>query len=210
LNNKALYIDLLHSNSTSHTQNAAECISLSFLSYYSEFSLLLCSECHTALFSDTFSSHVKSHFKQHAEKEKQQELLSQILSFSLYTASETFALIQQSSMILFAFSELDIHKNAFSCNLCHLVLLNKENMKRHCSKNHASDFKHTVTSSILVQSLRKNRFFFQVQARSISTVSNIASDVQNIDSKHKTKWFCMQNQSEQLFIGSRRPEQSLA
>jgi RecQ family ATP-dependent DNA helicase len=28
--------------------------------------------------------------------------------------------------------------------------------------------------------------------------------------KHKTKWFCMQNQSEQLFIGSRRPEQSLA
>jgi len=134
------------------------------------------------LFSDTFSSHVKSHFKQHAEKEKQQELLLQISSFSLYTASETFTLIQQSSMTLFAFSELDIHKNAFSCNLCHLVLLNKENMKRHCSKNHASDFKHTVTSSILVQSLRKNRFFFQVQARLISTVSNIASDVQNIDS----------------------------
>jgi hypothetical protein len=52
--NKALYINLLYSNSTLHTQNAAECISLSFLSYYSKFSLLLCSECHIALFSDTF------------------------------------------------------------------------------------------------------------------------------------------------------------
>ena len=122
----------MNSNSTSHTQNAAECISLSFLSYYSEFSLLLCSECRIALFPDTFSSHVRFHYKHDAEKEKQQELLSQISSFSLYTVSETFAFIQQSSMILFAFSELDIHKNAFSCNLCHLVLLNKENMKRHC------------------------------------------------------------------------------
>ncbi len=94
----------MNSNLTSHTQNAAECISLSFLSYYSEFSLLLCSECRIALFSDTFSSHIKFHYKQHAEKEKQQELFSQISFFSLYTASETFVKIQQSSMILFAFS----------------------------------------------------------------------------------------------------------
>jgi len=148
-NNKALYINLLNSNSTSHIQNAAECISLSFLSYYSRFSLLLCSEYRITLFSDTFSSHVRFHYKQHAEKEKQQELLSQISFFSLHTASEVFALIQQSSMTLFAFSELDIHKNAFSCNLCHQILLNKENMKRHCLKNHASDFKHTITSFIL-------------------------------------------------------------
>jgi len=152
----------LNSNSTLHTQNAVECISLSFLSYYFKFSLLLCFECHTALFSDTFSFHIKSHYKQHAEKEKQQELLSQILSFSLYTVSKTFSFIQQSSMILFAFSELNIHKNAFSCNLCHLVLLNKENMKKHCSKNHVSDFKYIVTSSVLAQFLCKNRFFFQV------------------------------------------------
>jgi len=59
-------------------------------------------------------------------------------------------------MILFVFSELDIYKNAFSCNLCYLVLLNKENIKKHCSKNHASDFKYIVTSFILVQSLCKN------------------------------------------------------
>jgi len=172
----------LNSNSTTFTQNAAECISLSFLSYYFKFSLLLCSECCIALFSDTFSSHVKFHYKQHAEKEKQRELLSKISSFSLYTASETFALMQHLSVTLFAFSELNIHKNAFSCNLCHQVLLNKENMKRHCSKNHSSDFKHTVTSCILAQSLLKNRFFFQVQARSLSTVSNIASDIQSIES----------------------------
>ena len=172
----------MNSNSTTFTQNAAECISLSFLSYYSKFSLLLCSECRIALFSDTFSSHVKFHYKQHAEKEKQRELLLQISSFSLYTASETFALMQQLSVTLFAFSELDIHKNAFSCNLCHLVLLNKENMKRHCSKNQASDFKHTVTSSVLSQSLRKNRFFFQVQTRSNSAVSNVVSDIQSIES----------------------------
>jgi len=63
-----LYINLLYS--ISHTSNTAECISLSFLLYYSNFSLLLCSECCTALFSDTFSFHVKSHYKQHAEKEK--------------------------------------------------------------------------------------------------------------------------------------------
>ncbi len=172
----------MNSNSTTFTQNAAECISLSFLSYFSKFSLLLCSECRVALFSDTFSSHVKSHYKQHAEKEKQRELLSQISSLSLFTAAETFALIQQLSMTLSAFSELDVHKNAFSCNLCHLVLLNKENMKRHCSKNHASDFKHTVTSSVTAQSLHKRRFFFQVQARSLSTVSNVASDIQSIES----------------------------
>jgi len=182
LNNKALYIDLLYSNSTLHTQNAAECISLSFLSYYSNFSLLLCLECCIALFSDTFSSHVKFYYKQHAEKQKQQELISQISSFSLHTASETFAFIQQSSIILFAFSELELHKNAFSCNSCHSLLLSKKNMKKHCSKNHASDFKHTVTSNILAQSLHKNRFFFQVQARSLSIISNVASDVQNIES----------------------------
>jgi len=140
-------------------------------SIYSKISLLLCSECRIALFSDTFSSHVKSHYKQHAENEKQRELLSQISSLSLFTAAETFALIQQLSMTLSAFSELDVHKNAFSCNLCHLVLLNKEKMKRHCSKNHASDFKHTVTSSVTAQSLHKRRFFFQVQARSLSTTS---------------------------------------
>jgi len=181
-NNKALYINLLNSNSTSHTQNTAECISLSFLSYYSEFSLLLCSECRIALFSDTFSSHVRFHYKHDAEKEKLQELFSQISSFSLFTAAETFALIQQSSMTLFAFSELNVHKNAFSCNLCHQVLMNKENIKKHCSKNHASDFKHTVTSCILTQFLLKNSFFFQVQARSLSTVSNVASDIQSIKS----------------------------
>ena len=103
----------MNSNSTTFTQNAAECISLSFLSYYSKFSLLLCSECRIALFSDTFSSHVKFHYKQHAEKEKQQELLSKISSFSLYTASETFALMQHLSVTLFAFSELNIHKMHF-------------------------------------------------------------------------------------------------
>ncbi len=144
--------------------------------------MLLCSECHIALFSDTFSSHVKSHYKQHAEKEKQRELLLQISSLSLFTAAKTFALIQQSLMTLFAFSELDVHKNAFSCNLCHQVLMNKENMKRHCSKNHASDFKHTVTLNILAQSLHKNRFFFQVQARSLLSVSNVESDIQSIES----------------------------
>ncbi len=163
-------------------QNAAECISLSFLSYYFKFSLLLCSECRIALFSDTFSSHVKFHYKQHAEKEKQRELLSKISSFSLYTASETFALMQHLSVTLFAFSKLNIHKNAFSCNLCHQVLLNKENMKRHCSKNHSSDFKHTVTSCILAQSLLKNRFFFQVQACSLLTVLNIVLNIQSIES----------------------------
>ncbi len=109
----------MNSNATIHTQNAAECISFSFLTYYSKFSLLLCSECHIALFSDTFSSHVKSHYKQHAEKEKQQELLSQISSLSLFTAAKTFTSIQQLSMTLFTFSKLNVHKNAFSCNLCH-------------------------------------------------------------------------------------------
>ena len=62
--------------------------------------------------------------------------------------------------------------------------MNKENMKRHCSKIHASDFKHTVTSNILAQSLLKNSFFFQVQARSLSAVSNVASDIQSIESNN--------------------------
>jgi len=86
---------------------------------------------------------------------------------------------------LFAFSELDIHKNAFSCNLCHQVLLNKENMKKHCSKNHASDFKYIVTSNILAQFLHKKRFFFQVQACLLSIVSNIASNVHTIESDNE-------------------------
>jgi hypothetical protein len=176
-NNKALYINLLNSNSTTYTQNTAECISLSFLSYYSKFSLLLCSECHIALFSDTFSSHVKFQ-----EKEKQQKLLSRISSLQLFTASYTLSLIQQSLTTVSDFSELVIHNNAFSCNICKQVLLNMKNMKRHCTHDHASNFKHTVTSFITAQSLLKNRFFFQVQARLLSIVSNVASDVHNIES----------------------------
>ncbi len=121
---------------------------------------MLCSKCRIALFSDTFTFHVRFHHKRHAEKSKQQELRSQISSLSLYIAAKTLALIQESLSIPFIFSELNVHKNAFSYNICRQVLLNKENMKRHCSKDHASDFKHTVTSNILAQSLHKRRFFF--------------------------------------------------
>jgi hypothetical protein len=172
----------LNSNSTTYTQNAAECISLSFLSYYSKFSLLLCSECHIALFTDTFSSHVKFHYSRQSEKEKQQKLLSRISSLQLFTASYKLSLIQQSLTTVSDFSELVIHNNAFSCNICKQILLNMKNMKRHCTHDHASDFKHTVTSFITAQSLLKNRFFFQVQARSLSIVSNVVSDVHNIES----------------------------
>lgn len=133
--------------------------------------MLLCLKCHITLFFDTFSSHVKAHFKQKAKKEKQQNLLARISSLQLFTASHTFSLIQQSSSIIFAFLELVVYKNAFSCNLCSQVLLSMQNMKRHCTKNHSSDFKNTVTSFIIVQSLLKNRFFFQVQARLKSTTS---------------------------------------
>jgi argonaute-like protein implicated in RNA metabolism and viral defense len=58
-------------------------------------------------------------------------------------------------------------------------------MKRHCTKDHASDFKHTVTSFVTAQSLLKKRLFFQVQARSNSIISNIASNVQNIESDNE-------------------------
>ncbi len=54
-------------------------------------------------------------------------------------------------------------------------------MKRHCTKDHASDFKQTVTSFVTAQSLLKKRFFFQVQARSNLVISNIASDIQSIE-----------------------------
>ena len=172
----------MNSNSTLHTQNAAECISLSFLSYYSKFSLLLCSECHIALFSDTFSSHIKFHYSSSSEKEKQQKLLSRISSLQLFTASHTLSLIQQSLTTVSDFSELVTHNNAFSCNICKQVLLNMKNMKRHCTKDHASDFKQTVTSFVTAQSLLKKRFFFQVQARSNLVISNIASDIQSIES----------------------------
>ena len=53
-------------------------------------------------------------------------------------------------------------------------------MKRHCIHDHASDFKHIVTSFITAQSLLKNRFFFQVQACSNLVISNITSDIQSI------------------------------
>jgi len=58
-------------------------------------------------------------------------------------------------------------------------------MKRHCTHDHANDFKHIVTSFITAQSLLKNRFFFQVQARSLSIVSNIASDTHIIESDNE-------------------------
>ncbi len=54
-------------------------------------------------------------------------------------------------------------------------------MKRHCTYDHASNFKHTVTSFVTAQSLLKNRFFFQVQARSNLVISNIVSDIQSIE-----------------------------
>jgi len=54
-------------------------------------------------------------------------------------------------------------------------------MKRHCTYDHASNFKHTVTSFVTAQSLLKNRFFFQVQAHSNLVISNIASDIQSIE-----------------------------
>jgi len=139
--------------------------------------LLLCSEYYIALFSNTFSSYIKSYYKQHTEKEKQQEFLSQVSSFSLYIALETFALIQQLSIILFAFLELDTHKNTFFCNICKQVLLNIKNMKRYCSKNYASNFKHIVTLFIIAQSLLKSSYLFQVQVRLQSIVSNIVLDI---------------------------------
>ena len=87
----------MNSNSTSDTQNAAECISFSFLSYYSKFSLLLCSEYHIALFSDTFSSHIKFHYSHQSKREKQQKLLSWISSLQLFTACYEHAWTDQSS-----------------------------------------------------------------------------------------------------------------
>jgi len=41
-----------------------------------------------------------------------------------------------------------VHNNTFSYNICRRVLLNEKNMKRYCVKDHASNFKHIVTSSI--------------------------------------------------------------
>ncbi len=90
----ARHINIFLNHLTLHKQNAAECISFSFLTYYSKFSLLLYLKCHIALFFDTFSSHVKVHYKQQAEKEKQRKLLTQISLLSLFIAAETFALIQ--------------------------------------------------------------------------------------------------------------------
>jgi len=63
-------------------------------------------------------------------------------------------------------------------------LLSKENIKRYYSKNYASNFKYTVTSNILAQSLYKNCFFFQVQAYLLLTISNVASNIQNIKSNN--------------------------
>ena len=100
----------------------------------------------------------------------------------LFTAAHTLSLLQQSTVLLSDFSELVLYNNAFSCNVCKHVLLNMKNMKRHCTEDHARNFKSIVTSFVTAQSLIKNRFFFQVQARSISTLSNIASDIQTVES----------------------------
>ena len=100
------------------------------------------------MFSDIFSSHVKFHYLRQSEKEKQQNLLLQISSLQLFTAAHTLSLLQQSTVLISSFSELVLHKNAFSCNICKQVLLNMKNMKRHCTQDHARNLKSIVTSFI--------------------------------------------------------------
>jgi superfamily II DNA helicase RecQ len=161
--------------------NTFQAISSSFsLVYYSDFKLVLCSICKSAVTNISF--HFKSHVEvQKAEKKRLIKLISEVLpSLTLSSLEDSYKLIlkfkEEFPLVLIPFKELFIIP-IFMCNICFICLISKPNIIRHLKENHLinKDLTSLSYKELKGQGLSKQRFFFSI----IEPISNIDSIIED-------------------------------
>jgi Orsellinic acid/F9775 biosynthesis cluster protein D len=161
---------------------------LGFLSYYSDFKLVLCSICRLGLISSAFKGHIQKHIKLY-KKEEKFFILSQALE--IFNKLEVISLKDSLKLIisysknfeLSAFKELEL-RDLYICNLnsdCFMILSSDYSIKRHIRENHNSISSNISSSSspykvIKGQALEYNKFFFQIKESSLSINNSLLSN----------------------------------
>ena len=159
---------------------------LVFLSYYSDFKLLLCSKCLLALNSNAFKSHLYKHLKVYP-KNQVDSLISQAII--IFNSLEVFSLKSSLDLIisfsksfeLKAFKELKV-LDLFLCTLkpdCFIVLSSKYSIKRHIRESHSNINSNSPYKVIKGQALEINKFFFEVKLNNPLISSLISNNPNN-------------------------------
>jgi superfamily II DNA helicase RecQ len=159
---------------------------LSFLSYYSDFKLVICSSCKIGINNSNISSHFKSdHFSSYSKEEKirlKEATINLLMSLDIQSLDASTQLIYKffREFNLFGLSFLPTHESVYSCSICTYTLLNKTNLVRHLKTHLNND------SSILVnkgQSLERTRFFFpiKVKEKSLVTQNNSSGEEEEVE-----------------------------
>jgi superfamily II DNA helicase RecQ len=149
---------------------------VSFLSYYSDFKLVLCSYCSQGVIG--FRTHlISKHFSEYSKQEKKElvdKVLSSISILEVASLEQSLELIYKfiSKFPLYPFPELPIKSNLFYCSLpnCQAIKANKANIIRHIKEEHSSTLNEekdlsSYYSLINGQSLVSTRLFFPIVER---------------------------------------------
>jgi superfamily II DNA helicase RecQ len=150
---------------------------LSFMSYYRDFDLLLCSPCSLSLNPSSYRGHLANyHFRGIKGKEREALIARAIGVLSTLEVSPlplSLESINSFSIVntLPPFRELKLLSNLSKCTFCPYIISNEINMKRHLSKKHQDRLLGLQGSKVdkgyIViakgQCLEKSRYFFEVE-----------------------------------------------
>ena len=159
---------------------------LSFLSYYSDFKLIICNSCKIGINNSNISLHFKSdHFSSYNKEEKvrlNKVTINLFILLNIQSLDTSTQLIYKffREFNLFGLSFLPTYKSVYSCSVCTYTLLNKKNLVRHLKTHPDND------SSVIVnkgQSLEHTRFFFpiKVKEKSIVTQNNSSEEEEEVE-----------------------------
>ena len=155
---------------------------LSFISYYRDFQLLLCSLCSSAVKQPCWSStrkHLATHFADLDNKEARlaiSKAVSVLQGLEVSSLAASLELIQGCSPAPCSFKELPLLSNLLQCSFCLYISTTRPGIRKHLRKKHRTekqesldlDFSNSYTVVAKGQNLEANRFYFQVEGRSRS------------------------------------------
>jgi len=191
---------------------------LSFLVYYPDFKLLLCSACFQAINPPNFKGHLERHFapsyNRGREKEgKVREALALLSKLEVASLQESYSLIISFSkhFTLLPFQELKIVEDIFACSCsryCNTLKQSKRYIRKHIKEEHPSTPLEDLESSYIVirkaQSLEPTRFFFKVEekekGKARAAIPSIVEEEEEEEEEEGDKEEDLFKQASSLFI----------
>ena len=176
---------------------------LDFLSYYKDFKLLICSNCHIAfgITLRSFKAHLIKHINLYS-KDLKTSLLSQATiifnSIEILSIKESLNLILlfQKQFELKVFQEL-VLIDLFICNApnCSIILSSEYSIKRHFREIHKDNFILPIFLVKKGHALEINKYFFKISSNNIQSPINNSIESLSIELDNL-------NQAKEVFLNS--------